>query len=131
VSSREIYSILGFGKTTNSSGSGVQYLGNVGNPYGSNIIEVQAAQANRYKYVVRFEGPGKGENWTVVIWNKIGPDGVIGDWYGKACKNFALAAGQIRCIAFDEDSQDGWTTAPGPLVPVDDSCVFQVLIQCP
>lgn len=64
VGFRELYSILGFGGTTNSSGSGVQYSGNVGNPYGSNIIEVPAAQANRYKYVVRFEGPGKGENWT-------------------------------------------------------------------
>jgi hypothetical protein len=55
VSSREIYSILGFGKTTNSSGSGVQYLGNVGNPCGSKIIEIQAAQAKRYKYAVPFE----------------------------------------------------------------------------
>src|SRR4051794_34032071 len=67
---RELSSILGFGGTTNSSGSGVQYSGNVGNPYGSNIIEVPAAQAKQYKYVVRFDGPGKGENWTVVIWNK-------------------------------------------------------------
>lgn len=97
----------------------MHYLGNVGNPYGSNIIEVQAARANRYKYVVRFEGPGKGENWTVVIWNKIRPDGIIGGWYGKACKKFVLTAGQIRYIAFDEDSQGGWAAAPGPLVPVD------------
>jgi hypothetical protein len=119
VGFRELYSILGFGGTTNSSGSGVQYSGNVGNPYGSNIIEVPAAQANRYKYVVRFEGPGKGENWTVVIWNKIGPDGIIGGWYGKACKKFTLAAGQIRYIAFDEDSQGGWAAAPGSLVPID------------
>lgn len=63
---------------------------------GSNTIEVLATQTNRYKYVVRFEGPGKDENWTVVNWNKIRPDSIIGGWYGKACKKFALAASQIR-----------------------------------
>ena len=88
-------------------------------PYGSNVIEVPATQAHRYKYVVRFERLGKGDNWTVVIWNKIAPDGTIGGWYGKACKKFALAAGQIRYIAFNGDSQGGWAAAPGSLVPVD------------
>lgn len=119
VGPRELHSILGFGGITNSSGSGVQYSGNVGIPYGSNIIEVPPAQASQYKYVVRFEGRGKAENWTVVVWNKIGPDGIIGGWYGKACKKFTLAAGQIRYIAFDENSQGGWAAAPGSLVPVD------------
>ncbi|KAJ6019867.1 Allergen [Penicillium canescens] len=99
VGSREQYSILGFGATIKSSGSGVQYSGNVGSPYGSNVIEVPATQAHRYKYVVRFER--------------------LGGWYGKACKKFALAAGQIRYIAFNEDSQGGWAAAPGSLVPVD------------
>ncbi len=56
VGSRGLYSILGFGRSTNFSGSGVRYLGNVGDPYGSNIIEVPATKANGYKYVVRFEG---------------------------------------------------------------------------
>jgi hypothetical protein len=121
VSSRELYSILGFGESTNSSGRGVQYSGNVGNPYGSNIIEVPGAHANQYKYVVRFEGPEQGEAWTIVIWNKIGPDGTMGGWYGKACKIFALEAGQIRYFAFDEDSQGGWAAAPGYPVPVDDN----------
>jgi hypothetical protein len=116
---RELSSILGFSGTTNSSGSSVQYSGNVSNPYRSNIIKVPATQAKQYKYVVRFDGPGKGENWTVVIWNKIGPDGKIGGWYGKACKKFALAVGQVRYIAFDEDSQGGWAAAPGSLIPVD------------
>ncbi|KAJ5778334.1 Allergen [Penicillium odoratum] len=92
---------------------------NVGVPYGSNIVEVPANRANQYKYVVRFNGPVGGEDWSVVIWNKLGPDGIQGGWYGKACREFTLAAGQTRFIAFDEDSQGGWAAAPGTAIPLD------------
>lgn len=76
--------------------------------------------------MVRFNGPTEGEDWSVVIWNKLGPDGIQGGWYGKACRRFTLAAGQTRFIAFDEDSQGGWAAAPGttillelqPLIPL-------------
>lgn len=40
----------------------VQYPGNVGDPYGSNIIEVSAEAVNQYKYVVRFEAPSNGQS---------------------------------------------------------------------
>ncbi|KAJ5533367.1 Allergen [Penicillium frequentans] len=92
---------------------------NVGLPYGSNIIEVAADQANQYKYVVRFNGPAEGEDWSVVIWNKLGPDGIQSGWPGKACRRFTLAAGQTRFIAFDENSQGGWAAAPGTAIPLD------------
>ncbi|KAJ5651575.1 Allergen [Penicillium longicatenatum] len=92
---------------------------NVGAPYGSNIIEVPGDKANQYKYVVRFNGPAEGEGWSVVIWNKLGPDGIQGGWYGKACRRLTLAAGQSRFIAFDENSQGGWATAPGTAIPLD------------
>lgn len=92
---------------------------NVGLPYGSNIIEVAADQANQYKYVVRFNGPAEGEDWSVVIWNKLGPDGIQGGWYGKACRELILAAGQSRFVAFDEDSQGGWAASPGSTMPLD------------
>ncbi|KAI2791713.1 Allergen [Penicillium oxalicum] len=101
-----------FGGTTNSSGYGVKYIGNVGDPYGSNIIEVSESTANQYKYVLRFEGPVGGERWTVVIWNKIGPDGLLSGWYGQACRKFILKSGQFRYIAIDENSQGGWAAAP-------------------
>jgi hypothetical protein len=112
-------SVSHFGGTTNASGNGVNYIGNVGVPYGSNIIEVPEEKANQYKYVLRFEGPAAGESWTVVIWNKIGPDGLLSGWYGHACREFTLEPGQFRYIAIDENSQGGWAAAPGNSIPVD------------
>jgi hypothetical protein len=94
-------------------------ISNVGLPYGSNIIEVSRDVANQYKYVAQFEGPMRGEDWTVVIWNTIGPDGSPDGWYGKACREFSLAPGQLRYIAFDENSLGGWAIAPGPSIPID------------
>jgi hypothetical protein len=112
-------SVSTFGSTTNSSGSGVQYSGNVGIPYGSNIIEVSHDVANQYKYVLRFGGPATGGSWTVVLWKKIGPDGLLSGWYGHGCKMFTLTPGQYRYIAIDEDSQGGWAAAPGVSIPLD------------
>jgi hypothetical protein len=108
-----------FGGTTNASGNGVNYIGNVGEPYGSNIIEVPENKANQYKYAIRFEGPMAGASWTVVIWNKIGPDGLLSGWYGQACREFVLEPGQFRYIVVDENSQGGWAAAPGNSIPVD------------
>lgn len=101
-----------------SVNSGVYYKGNVGNPYGSNIIEVTATNAKYYPYVVEFEGP-KSDIWTVAIWNKIGPDGLLDGWYSRACKMFSLAPGETRYIAFEENSQGGWAAAAGTSIPTD------------
>jgi hypothetical protein len=104
------YCTTGFGGVTKSSGSGDTYVGNVGSPYGTNIQEVSASEASSYKYVVQFQGSDT-EAWKVVIWNKIGPDGKMDGWYGKACHSFTLAAGATKYYAFDTDSQGGWTAA--------------------
>lgn len=97
----------------------VRYVGNVGDPYGSNIIEVSAEAANRYKYVARFEGPKNGQSWTVVIWNRFAADGLLGGWLGNACRTFTLANGEVRYIAFDDKSQGGWASAPDSFIPLD------------
>ncbi|KAJ5152787.1 uncharacterized protein N7482_009265 [Penicillium canariense] len=112
------YSTSGFGGVTSNTGSGVTYAGNVGNPYGSNIIEVSSADASQYKYVVQFQGSNT-EDWTVAIWNKYGSDGTMDGWYGNACRTFTLAAGATTYIAFDEDSQGGWAASPGSTIPTD------------
>ncbi|KAL3473820.1 hypothetical protein BJX99DRAFT_232711 [Aspergillus californicus] len=113
------FSRSGFGTGTTSSGSGDTYVGNVGSPYGSNIIEVSSTEASNYKYVVKFEGSNT-EDWLVVIWNKIGPDGKMDGWYENACHNFTLAAGATKLYAFDADSQGGWAAAAGDSIPLND-----------
>ncbi|KAK1148165.1 hypothetical protein N8T08_010809 [Aspergillus melleus] len=113
------FSTTGFGARTNSTGTGVTYAGNVGNPWGSNILEVSAASAHQYKYVVEFSHSSSSD-WTVVIWNKIGPDGEMTGWYGNSAVNFTLSAGEKRYVAFDEDSQGAWGAAEGSSLPTDE-----------
>ncbi|OQE23722.1 hypothetical protein PENSTE_c008G08905 [Penicillium steckii] len=119
VPSNGVFSTSGFGASTNSSGSGVSYTGNVGSPYGSNIISVEASEASNYQYVVEFTGSNT-EDWYVVIWNKIGKDGKMDGWYGNACHEFSIGAGETKYYAFDSNSQGGWAAAKGSSIPTDD-----------
>lgn len=112
------YITTGFGDRTQSSGSGVSYKRNIGRFYGSNIIEVSSTDAEKYQYVVQFVAPRIGK-WTLAIWNKVGPDGLLDGWFGHACKSFTLIPGETLYLAFAEDSQGGWTAAPGLSIPTD------------
>ncbi|RAL10201.1 uncharacterized protein BO97DRAFT_144155 [Aspergillus homomorphus CBS 101889] len=115
-----VYSTSGFGERSNgTSSSGDTYVGNVGSPWGSNIIEVSASSAWQYKYVVQFTGQNS-EDWFVSIWNKIGPDGADDGFFGHSALNFTLAAGETRYVAFDENSQGGWGAAEGSSLPTND-----------
>lgn len=114
------YSTSGFGGSTASSGTGVTYAGNVGSPYGSNIIEVSESDASQYKNVVQFKGSNT-DDWTVAVFNKYGSDGKMDGWYGNACKTFTLSSGATKYLAFDEDSQGGWAAASGSTIPTDSS----------
>ncbi|KAJ5633063.1 hypothetical protein N7490_009402 [Penicillium lividum] len=116
VPSASSYSTSGFGASTSSSSSGDTYEGNVGNPYGSNIIQVSASDASSYEYVVQFTGDNT-DDWTVVIWNKYSSDGTMDGWYGKACQSFTLSAGETVYYAFAADSQGGWAAAEGTSIP--------------
>ncbi|KAE8343858.1 hypothetical protein BDV24DRAFT_128325, partial [Aspergillus arachidicola] len=84
-----------------------------------NIIEVSASTAYQYRYVVQFTGSNT-EDWTIVFWNKIGPDGKMDGWYGHSALNLTLGAGETKYVAFDEDSQGGWGAAKGSSLPTDD-----------
>ncbi|CAG8893498.1 unnamed protein product [Penicillium egyptiacum] len=112
------YSTAGFGGSTSSSGSGETYSGNVGSPYGSNIISIDASSAPNYKYVAQFTGSNT-EDWTVAIFNKYGPDGKMTGWHGNACNTFTLSPGQTKYVAFDEDTNGGWAAAKGSTIPTD------------
>ncbi|CAI7660799.1 unnamed protein product [Penicillium glandicola] len=107
-----------FGGRTLPTGTEIHYRGNVGIPWGSNIIAVSATEAYAYKYVVQFTGSND-EPWMVVVWNKVGPDDKMTGWYGNSALTFTLAPGETRYVAFDEDSEGAWAAAPGDHLPTD------------
>lgn len=109
-----------FGGRTPPKGKGteIHYQGNVGKPWGSNIINVSPTEAHTYKYVAQFTGSND-VPWTVVVWNKVGPDGKLTGWYGHSALTFTLAPGETRYVAFDEDSEGAWGAAPGDHLPTD------------
>jgi hypothetical protein len=105
----------GFGKQSGgASGKGIFYTGNVGDPWGSNIIQVPGTKASQYKYVIKFDAHTS-EPWTVVFWNKIGPDGQLTGWYGNSALTFTVAPGESKFVALDDNSQGGWGAAAGEL----------------
>lgn len=112
----------GFGNRTDPNGEGVSYKGNVGDPWGSNIITVKdGPTASTYKYVMQIHGPKAKDSkpWTIVFWNKIGPDGAMTGWYGNSALNFTLHANEIVYVAFDENSQGAFAAAPGDPISKD------------
>lgn len=110
------FSEQGFGESTINSGSGITYQGNVGDPWGSNIIEVPADSASMYKYVAQFTGQNT-EPWTVVFWNKYGPDGKMDGWFGYGALTLTMNPGDTKYVAFQDDSNGGWSAAKGDNVP--------------
>lgn len=109
----------GFGGRSKPSGTQIKYQGNVGIPWGSNIITVSPTEAHQYKYVARFTGSNT-QPWTITIWNKVGPDNKMDGWYGHSALSFILGPGETRYVAFDEDSEGAWGAAPGTRgLPID------------
>ena len=113
-----VFSTKGFGKKTASGGSGIEYKGNVGDPWGSNIIEVSPDEASNYKHVTQFKG-NNAKPWTIVFWNKLGPDGKMDGWFGKQALKLTLQPHDTKYVAYDDDSQGGWAAAEGDEVPKD------------
>ncbi|KAJ5295439.1 hypothetical protein N7508_010260 [Penicillium antarcticum] len=107
-----------FGGRTAPHGTEIHYKGNVGKPWGSNIITVSPEEAHNYKYVAQFHG-AQDKPWTVVVWNKMGPDGKMTGWYGHSALTFSIAPRETRYVAFDEDSEGAWGAAPGHSLPKD------------
>ncbi|KAI2787998.1 hypothetical protein POX_f08381 [Penicillium oxalicum] len=108
-----IFTTERFGARSKPSGERVLYSGNVGIPWGSNIILVSHEDAHNYKYVAQFKG-SKTQPWTITFWNKFGPEGKMDGWYGHSALTFALPAGETRYIAFDENSQGAWVRLQEP-----------------
>ncbi|PWY96751.1 hypothetical protein BO94DRAFT_592765 [Aspergillus sclerotioniger CBS 115572] len=120
-------STSGFGTQTNSTGSGDTYIGNVGSPWGSNMLEVSSSSASSYKYVMELTLPStssSSDSWTVVFWNKYGPDGKMDGFYGYSALSFTMSPGDTKYVAFDEDTQGAFGAAEGSSLPTGSSGIY-------
>ncbi|KAJ6044197.1 hypothetical protein N7499_006701 [Penicillium canescens] len=114
------YSRSGFGSSTSSKRVGSldwDYIGNVGSPWGSNMIRVEEDVASQYKHVIRFENDNS-KAWTVVMWNSYGPSGGLnGFWSPNSALGFTVEPGHSIFVAIDDDSQGGWGASEGEGLP--------------
>jgi hypothetical protein len=114
------YSRSGFGSSTASKRVGSldwDYIGNVGLPWGSNMIRVEEDVASEYKHVIRFENDNS-KAWTVVMWNSYGPSGGLnGFWSPNSALGFTVEPGHSIFVAIDDDSQGGWGASEGEGLP--------------
>lgn len=83
-----------------------EYIGNVGIPYGSNMILLDSADdAKQFKYSNTFTNPTSDEI-KVIVWNKSGKDGRPQSGMGlPPTITFALGPNESKAMAFDENTQ--------------------------
>ncbi|KAJ5582540.1 hypothetical protein N7535_001160 [Penicillium sp. DV-2018c] len=114
------FSREGFGAATPGKRVGSSdwdYIGNIGSPWGSNIIRVEEDVASKYKHVIRFENEND-KAWTVVLWNSYGPSGGLnGFWSPNKALSFTVEPGHSTYVAIDDNSQGGWGAAEGEGIP--------------
>jgi len=106
-------SLTSFGEATTPSGTlGDDYIGNIGQPYGSNVILVDSPSG--YPFTNTFKNT-QSSPITVNVWQKVGPDGrpLSGSALAptKTTLTFVLAAGESKTVAFQENTQVGWAQA--------------------
>ncbi|KAI4280018.1 MAG: hypothetical protein L6R38_004779 [Xanthoria sp. 2 TBL-2021] len=81
-----------------------QYHGNVGVPYGSNMMAISTGDIDKYKYTNTFKNTGSNP-LTIQIWNKGGRDGAAQSGMGEEPNMmFTVQPGQSQTVAFDENT---------------------------
>ena len=103
-----------FGGQTEPTGDYLQYCGNIGVPYGSNIILVRPEDKDKFDYTIEMDGSLLEEPWEVVVWNKCGPERELNGFFqDPAPLTFTLNPGTVEYVALDKDTQGGFAGAPG------------------
>jgi hypothetical protein len=81
------------------------YIGNVGDPYGSNMLLVDESEISDYKYTIKITNIHDTDE-TYIVWNKSGRDGRPQSGMSlEPNLKFTLGSGKCQVIAFDENSQ--------------------------
>ena len=96
-----------YGQVSSSAGSGDAYRGNVGVPYGSNLLPLSDCNTDGHDYSITFTANSP---VTVALWNKVGDDWQTpGRQLTGASRNawflFDLAAGEKAVIGVAANSQ--------------------------
>lgn len=114
------YTTTGFGGSTAAKRIGSldwDFIGNLGSPWGSNMIQVEESAASGYKHVMRFENDNA-KAWTVLMWNSYGPSGGLnGFWSPNKALSFTVEPNQSIFVAIDDNSQGGWGAVEGEDIP--------------
>lgn len=112
-SAANVYSTA-FGGRTAPTGDYIHYCGNVGKPYGSNIILVKPEDKDKFDYTIEMDGSLLDEPFEVVVWNKCGPTRELNGFFQNPPPlNFTLEPGTVEYVALDKDTQGGFAGAPG------------------
>lgn len=97
----------GFGGISEPVDDGNQdhYIGNVGIPYGSNMILIDESERSNYKYTLTLTNINNADT-TYIVWNKSGKDGQPQSGMGlEPNLKFTVSPRKAQVIAFDENSQ--------------------------
>lgn len=113
ISASKTATATGFGATTAPSGSGATYCGNVGSPYGSNIIEISEGDLSTYDYTITLDGSQITEDHDVIFWNKCGPDGGLTGFFATSFPlTVTVSPNSKSYVAVDVDTQGGFIGYP-------------------
>jgi hypothetical protein len=103
----------GFGASTTSSGSGDTYCGNVGNPYGSNLIEISKDELSSYNYTITLDGSQITEDYDVIFWNKCDSNGLLDGFFSTSFPlTVTVSPNSKSYVAIDTNSQGGFIGYP-------------------
>lgn len=92
------------------SGDKDLYIGNVGVPFGSNmmLVDTQTAQ-QQYKYTITFKNTGSSDI-KVIVWQNPGRDGSpLGGKGEDPIISIPLSGGESQAVAFDEDTHGAFS----------------------
>ncbi|KAL8734134.1 MAG: hypothetical protein Q9166_001619 [cf. Caloplaca sp. 2 TL-2023] len=93
------------GRTAGAVGATVDgYKGNVGVPYGSNMMFISTNDIDKYKYTNTFKNTGSNP-LPIQVWNKGGRDGQPQSGMSEEPNlKFTLQPGESQAVAFDENT---------------------------
>ena len=89
------------------------HIGNIGNPYGSNIVPLSDCNNKDHKYSIRFtNGYKDGRQMSLALWNKVGSDkNPLSGPFLNSYFFIDLPPGKSAAFAFEPDSQIAFSEA--------------------